>query len=248
MRTILPTITGFGLFVLAWGLHPFGWEPAPHPTWSWILCGLGLLITIGSVVEGMEEPHLNRRQRRPVYIYMGGMWLTAEQFDRTAQGLVCIGGLLMIGLGWYLEFVLLALSYILGGVLYLASFVLVGLGAREFVTTRRRVKDAFSNEWQRQSAGRNSRDDDETFSDKQRRQQREGDAAGSRHEASASFDPWHVLEIARDATREEIHNAFREQMKRYHPDRVSHLGEELREVAERKTKDINRAYQMLSRR
>ena len=56
------------------------------------------------------------------------------------------------------------------------------------------------------------------------------------------------LGIPRGATRQEIHNAFREQMKLYHPDRASHLGEDLRKVAVDKAKDINRAYHMLKRR
>jgi hypothetical protein len=60
--------------------------------------------------------------------------------------------------------------------------------------------------------------------------------------AEATWDPYRVLEVRRGASREEITRAYREQMKRYHPDRVSGLGDELQAVAHRKTLEIQRAY------
>ena len=67
-------------------------------------------------------------------------------------------------------------------------------------------------------------------------------------ERSTSFDPWQVLEISPDSSQQEIHKAFREQSKLYHPDLVAHLGRHLREEAETRSKDINRAYDMLKTR
>jgi preprotein translocase subunit Sec63 len=61
------------------------------------------------------------------------------------------------------------------------------------------------------------------------------------------WDPWAVLGIARDATRDEIARAYREQLKRYHPDRVADLGPELQQVAHRKTVELQRAYSELTR-
>jgi DnaJ-domain-containing protein 1 len=58
----------------------------------------------------------------------------------------------------------------------------------------------------------------------------------------AAWDPWAVLGVARGATAAEITHAYREQMKRYHPDRVADLGEELRRLAHEKALDIQRAY------
>ena len=58
-------------------------------------------------------------------------------------------------------------------------------------------------------------------------------------------DPWSVLGVGRGASREEIRRAYREQMKRYHPDRVADLGEELRAVAHAKALAIQRAYREL---
>jgi uncharacterized membrane protein YkvA (DUF1232 family) len=58
----------------------------------------------------------------------------------------------------------------------------------------------------------------------------------------ARWDPYEVLGIGRGASHEEIAHAYREQMKRYHPDRVADLGEELQRVAHEKTIQIQRAY------
>ncbi len=61
-------------------------------------------------------------------------------------------------------------------------------------------------------------------------------------------DPYAVLEVSRDASPEEITRAYREQMKRYHPDLVANLGAELRRVAHERTLAIQRAYDAVGRR
>jgi DnaJ-domain-containing protein 1 len=60
------------------------------------------------------------------------------------------------------------------------------------------------------------------------------------------LDPWAVLGVPRGASRDEIARAYREQLKRYHPDRVADLGPELQQVAHRKTVELQRAYTELS--
>ena len=64
---------------------------------------------------------------------------------------------------------------------------------------------------------------------------------------NAAWDPHAVLGVMRGASAEEIARAYREQMKRYHPDRVAHLGEELRQLAHRKALEIQRAYAEIGR-
>lgn len=54
--------------------------------------------------------------------------------------------------------------------------------------------------------------------------------------------PYDVLGVKPDATNEEIRQAFRILTKKYHPDRVAHLGTEFRELAEVRMKEINAAY------
>jgi len=56
-----------------------------------------------------------------------------------------------------------------------------------------------------------------------------------------------VLGVRRGATREEVTSAYRDLLKRYHPDRVADLGEELQRVAHEKTLEIQRAYDELMR-
>ncbi len=60
-----------------------------------------------------------------------------------------------------------------------------------------------------------------------------------------AFDAYAVLGIARPASRQEIRAAYLARMKEYHPDKVAHLGEDLRELAEAKTREIQRAYKAL---
>lgn len=54
---------------------------------------------------------------------------------------------------------------------------------------------------------------------------------------------WHeVLGVSKGASLEEVQTAYRSLIRQYHPDKVATLGEELRELAERKSKAINKAY------
>lgn len=59
-------------------------------------------------------------------------------------------------------------------------------------------------------------------------------------EPSATW--YEVLNVAPDASPEEIRLAYRNLVSQYHPDKVATLGPELRELCEGKTKEINTAY------
>lgn len=64
-------------------------------------------------------------------------------------------------------------------------------------------------------------------------------------EAPASSGPlewFQVLEVPQGATLSEIHAAYRKKMMQYHPDRVEAFGPEFKQLAETRTREINRAY------
>ena len=64
--------------------------------------------------------------------------------------------------------------------------------------------------------------------------------------SSARKDPYEILGVSPQATQEEIKSAYRKQAQRYHPDRVSHLGEEFQQIAKEKFQEIQSAYERLS--
>ncbi len=57
-----------------------------------------------------------------------------------------------------------------------------------------------------------------------------------------------VLGLEKGASEEEIKKAYRKLSMKYHPDKVGHLGEEFRNVAEEKMKEINEAYDYFKKR
>lgn len=85
-------------------------------------------------------------------------------------------------------------------------------------------------------AGRRSQDDGES---------EKVEGSGERPQAAAARDPYEVLGLPGTATPEEIKHAYRELAKKYHPDKVSHLGEEFKRLADKRFKEIDAAYQAL---
>jgi len=56
-----------------------------------------------------------------------------------------------------------------------------------------------------------------------------------------------ILEIQPSATDEEVRKAYRRMAMKYHPDKVSHLGEEFRKTADEKFKNVNEAYRKIKK-
>jgi DnaJ like chaperone protein len=72
------------------------------------------------------------------------------------------------------------------------------------------------------------------------------DAATEGADASAAH--WAiVLGVDPLASMEEVRRVYRQRISEYHPDKVAGLGVELRELAEKKAKEINRAYDEVCR-
>ena len=58
----------------------------------------------------------------------------------------------------------------------------------------------------------------------------------------SSKSAYEILEIDQSATNDEVKKAYRKMAKKYHPDKVGHLGKELQDSAEEKFKAVNTAY------
>jgi DnaJ like chaperone protein len=56
-----------------------------------------------------------------------------------------------------------------------------------------------------------------------------------------------ILEIDRNATDEDLKKAYRRMAMKYHPDKVSHLGEDFRKDADEKFKRVNEAYNKIKK-
>ena len=65
-------------------------------------------------------------------------------------------------------------------------------------------------------------------------------------EKMTSQNPYKILEIPMGASKEEITKAYRKKMAEYHPDKVAHLGEDLKKLAHEKALQIQRAYETLN--
>jgi curved DNA-binding protein CbpA len=59
-------------------------------------------------------------------------------------------------------------------------------------------------------------------------------------------DYYKILEVSEDASSQQITLAFRRQAQQYHPDKLGHVSEGVRRLAEERFKDINEAYHILS--
>lgn len=56
-----------------------------------------------------------------------------------------------------------------------------------------------------------------------------------------------ILEIEPSATNEEVKKAYRKMAMKFHPDKVSHLGEEYKNSAEEKFRKVNEAYELIKK-
>jgi uncharacterized membrane protein YkvA (DUF1232 family) len=91
-----------------------------------------------------------------------------------------------------------------------------------------------------QGKGPSYRRSGQTFSDREQT----GSRSNAREQQTPK-DPYTILGLSSGASSEEIKRAYRKLANKYHPDKVSHMGEEFRELAERRFKEIQSAYQEL---
>ena len=83
----------------------------------------------------------------------------------------------------------------------------------------------------------------------QQQYQEEGYSSSSRTYTSRDEleNAYKILEVSPDATDEEVKKAYRAAAKKHHPDKVQHLGEDVRKAAEEKFAKVNEAYDKIKK-
>lgn len=75
--------------------------------------------------------------------------------------------------------------------------------------------------------------------------------SGSNSYSSSNYsnldNDYKILEISPDASDDEVKKAYRKAAMKHHPDKVSHLGEEVRKAAEEKFAKLNQAYERIKK-
>jgi cold shock CspA family protein len=75
----------------------------------------------------------------------------------------------------------------------------------------------------------------------------QGTGPQKQHEKAQASSPWEVLGVEVGASEDDVVAAYRRMAQMYHPDKVANLGPELKELADRKMREINAAYEALKR-
>jgi len=122
-----------------------------------------------------------------------------------------------VGLGWIDDLIILG-----------------GLYWYHFFYRPAKAKARYENAYRQEGQGRQSK----TYNENQKDAQKD--------ERFSRRDPYDILGVNRHASAGEIKNAYRKLANKYHPDKVDHLGEEFKKLAEKKFKDIQEAYQKLT--
>jgi DnaJ like chaperone protein len=148
---------------------------------------------------------------------------------------------------WTILLISLAVLYILSPYDLLPDFmigwgwiddiVILGFLVRYFYN-RKKKREAFQ-KYDQNNKNADNTGNRTTGNNQSRRHTHDGDAS-SRHR-----DPYQILEIERGASQEEIKKAFRQLAGKYHPDKVEYLGNEFSALAEKRFKEIQRAFEEL---
>jgi DnaJ like chaperone protein len=70
-------------------------------------------------------------------------------------------------------------------------------------------------------------------------------SAGDASNGAGAVDEYHILGVSSTCTEEELTRSYRKLVAMYHPDRVTHLGPEFVDLATRRFREIQRAYEKI---
>ena len=120
---------------------------------------------------------------------------------------------------------------------WLDDLVVLGLLWR-YLYTQKKKREAFQKYHQ---GNPNNHDYGSSNSDKEKKSRTYTNSGNF----PGAWDPFKTLGIDRSASPEDIKRAYRHLAGKYHPDKVEHLGEEFKALAEKRFKDIQQAYEEL---
>lgn len=126
----------------------------------------------------------------------------------------------IVGLGWLDDILVLALVWYF------------------FFSNRAKSSETYRQYKQQYDYSRQQQNENRQQKDNANQQQKPGTGGNLK-------DPYKILGVERNASAEEIKKAYRRLANTYHPDKVSHMGEEFQKLAEKKFKEIQEAYQQL---
>lgn len=127
--------------------------------------------------------------------------------------------------------------------------ILIGLGGGYWLVSRIIERNA-EPDWTPEDFGTQSKSGrpDDVGAGRGDRSRTGSEDAPPQEPSTAKRPWWEVLGVPQIATRDEIAAAYKRRISEYHPDKVANLGEEIRAVAERRSKEINAAYDEAMRR
>jgi len=150
---------------------------------------------------------------------------------------------------WTILLIILAVLYILSpydilpdlmiGWGWLDDIVILGFLLRYFYNRKKKrepFRQYYQNSKNTDNAGQGTAEDNQSHTN-----------TSEKKSSAGHWDPYRILEIERGASQEKIKQAFRKLAGKYHPDKVEYLGDEFKALAERRFKEIQRAYEELKR-
>ena len=124
-------------------------------------------------------------------------------------------------------------EFLVGPIGWFEDAITVGLLYWYFIYRPAKMRAQFRKEYYRQR---------ESASGEAYQENRQGDQTKTQF---SQRDPYEILGVNRHASASEIKDAYRKLANKYHPDKVNHLGDEFKSLAEKRFKEIQEAYEQL---
>jgi len=126
-----------------------------------------------------------------------------------------------------------------------ASYAILRKGSGKYEAEQTRQREEENRKAEEQSRKEEERRRSEEESRRKKERENEQKEKYNRERKSIKDEEYYrnILGLGSSFTVEDIKRRYRELVAKYHPDKVNHLGEKLKETAEREMKEINEAYE-----